>query len=83
MRPGLAGGQEMKDRPVMPDLVLPLRTPGQHTGPQPLHTRSLRVQAPLGMLHPRRGDIEHGDVRESVAEQGTGHAARAAATVSR
>ena len=74
--PVLAGraGQEMEDRPVVPDPEPPQRLPRQNVGSQPLNLLRMRTQTILRVLHPRHGNVQHSDVAESPAKQRIGQA---------
>ena len=67
-------GQEMEDRPVVPDPEPPQRLPRQNVSSQPLHLLRLLTQAILRVPHPRHGNVQHRDVPESPAKQRGGQA---------
>jgi hypothetical protein len=67
-------GQEMEDRPVVPDPEPPRRLPRQNVSSQPLNLLRLLTQTVLRVPHPGHGNIQHGDVAESPAKERIGQA---------
>ena len=62
-------GQEMKRRPVVPDVVRARRLPCGGVGHQPVRAAGAFAETGFRRLQCRRGQIEHGDVVKSAADQ--------------
>jgi hypothetical protein len=80
-RPVDGVGEEVQDRPVVPDGVLPRRPPGQYVGCKAGDHVRTRAEAPAGECQRRFREIHHGDIGVPGVEQSSGQARGACADV--